>query len=252
MDKQKFQIPMPDDQTIQKQIQHIVDLGLQQRVSFWAYLKQMYRQLGFKHLFSDRSELAFALATAMVFFGFHIWVAASDHVQEQGLYGVIFMSSPVLFLLFSIYTYANKVMNNTIEVEMTCKYNVYQIIGFRMLVYSVIAILFNTFFIFSLSVVYEELQFFRAFMISNTGLFTFSILLLLAKTKQRSALVAACTTAGWTLVNLCFMVLDHPIYHAVLVKMPLMVYAIVLAAAMYLYVKSLKELFIYPSAKGVY
>lgn len=251
MNKQQFHIPMPDEKTIDEQIQQIVNTGLQQRKrSFYNYLKQMYQQIGFKHLFSDRSELIFALLTAITFLMIHFFISQHSQVQEEDLYGVIFMSSPVLFLILTAYTYINKTLNNTIEVEMTYKYNMFQMIGFRMFMYSIIAILFNSLLILSLSFIYTEVQFFRAFMISNTGLFTFSVLLLYAMKKYRSAIFAALITVGWVLGNLMFRVASRELYHDVLIEMPLFVYAIVLAVVFYFNFKFLKKLFNFQYTKG--
>lgn len=252
MNRQRFHIPMPDEKTIHMQIEKIVDRGLKRNLSFYAYLKQMYRQIGFKYLFSDRSEFVFSLLTVITFLCVYVFIAQPSQHQLQSLYGFIYMCSPVLFLVLSLYTYIYKIMNNTIEVEITYKYSMYQIIGFRMLIYSVIAILFNALLIFSLSVFYAEVQFFRAFMISNTGLFTFSVFHLYSMKKRRSATMAGFMIAGWILANLIFMVADHQLYRDILVNMPLFVYVIVLAVVFYFNFKSLKGLFIPKHAKGVY
>lgn len=251
MNKQKFQVPTLDEQTIQSQIQQIVEAGLRDRNrSFYAYLKQMYKQIGFKHLFSDRSEIVFALLTAAAFIMVHFFIS-QGHIWEADLYGFIFMSSPVLFLMLTAYTYFNKTWNSTMEVEMTFKYHMYQIIGFRMFMYSIAAILFNSLFIFSLAFTYAEIEFFRAFMISNTGLFTFSILLLFAMMKRRSATAAAVMTISWVIVHLLFRGSGSQLYHDLLIELPLFVYAMVLLVVLYFNVKSLKKLFNAQTMKGV-
>lgn len=117
--------------------------------------------------------------------------------------------------------------------------------------YSIAAILFNSLFIFSLAFTYAEIEFFRAFMISNTGLFTFSILLLFAMMKRRSATAAAVMTISWVIVHLLFRGSGSQLYHDLLIELPLFVYAMVLLVVLYFNVKSLKKLFNAQTMKGV-
>lgn len=252
MIKEKFHIPMPDEQTIQIQIHQIVDAALKPRISFPSYLKLMYQQIGIKHLFSDRSEYVYALITVVTFLSIFFFKPEMAHTMVDYLYGFLFMVSPVLYIILSIYTFTNKMMNSTFEVEMTCKYNVYQIIAFRMLVYSVIAILFNTINIFLMSLIYEDVQFVRAFMISNTGLFIFSVLFLFAMMKRRSTAVAAITIIGWTLGNLLLIYMGDPLYRNVLTNMPLFIYALVLVVTLYMYLKSLHRLIHHQQVGGAF
>lgn len=252
MNKEKFHIPIPDEHTIQTQIQQIVDAALKRKVSLLSYLNLMYQQIGIKHLFSDRSEYVFALITTVTFLGIFLFRPEPAQAQVYDLYGFIFLISPVLFIVLSIYTYSNKIMSGTFEVEMTCKYNVFQIIAFRMLVFSVLAILFNSLTIFFMSLIYEEVEFIRAFMISNTGLFTFSILFLFAMMKKRSSVVASTTIIGWTLGNLLLIYMNNQLYRDVLVNMPLFIYALVLTGTCYLYLKFLNHLIHFQHTEGAY
>lgn len=252
MNKEIFRIPMPDEQTIQIQTQLIVAAASKQKVSFISYLKSMYQQIGIKHLFSDRSELIFAWITAIILSGLFLVKPEPSQANVNELYGFIFLISPVLFLTLSIYTYSNKIISGTFELEMTCKYNVYQIIAFRMLIFSVIAIMFNTMTLVFMSMFYEDVHFARAFMISSTGLFAFSILILFALMKRRSTVAAAATIIGWTLGNLLLIYMDNPIYRDVLVNMPLFVYALVFIGTLYGYLKSLNRFIHFQYAEGDY
>lgn len=250
MNKEKFHIKLPDEYTIQTQIQHIVDNGLQKKVSFFAYLKSMYQHIGLKHVFSDRIEYVIASVTAITFFIISFFMPGPAEDQVDYLYSLIFLLSPILFTALSVYTYSNKIICGTFELEMSCKYNVFQIIAFRMLAFSVIAILLNTITILLMILKYEDIQFFRAFMISNTGLFTFSVLFLFIMMKRRSKIVAFAIIGGWTFINLILLSVNSSVYREIVFNLPLIVYALVILATSYFYFRSLNRLIQYQQAEG--
>jgi len=251
MDNGKFRIPLPDENTIQMQIQQIVDQGLPKKMSFMSYLKSMYQHIGLKHLFSDRIECAITFITAIAYIIIAFYQPERSDIDEYYLYGLIFLLSPILFIALSIYTYSNKIICGTFELEMSCKYNVFQIIAFRMLVFSIIAILLNTATILLMIVKYEHIQFFRAFMISNTGLFTFSVLFLFIMMKRRSKIAALATIGSWTFINLILLSVNSSVYREIVFNLPLIVYALVILATSSFYIRSLNRLIQYQQAEGV-
>lgn len=252
MNKEKFYIPMPDEHTIQTQINQIVAAGVKQKESFPSYLKSMVQQVGLKHLFSDRMNLAYITVTALVVFITMVILVEPERLQAKDLYASIFLLSPLLFLTFSIYTYVNKVSNDTFEVEMSCKYNVYQIIAFRMLAFSVVSILVNAMMIACAVLIFEDIHFVRAFMISVTALFTFSILFLYGMMKRRTTVAAAMLIVSWIVGNLLVQFLNSNMYNNILVTMPLFVYGIILTGSLYVYLKYLNKLIHFKQTEGAF
>lgn len=251
MNKEKFHIPMPDEEMLQTQIEQIVGTVSEKKVSFSSHLKLMYRQIGLRYLFSDRSEFVFALITVITFLGIFLFKPRAVESNWHDLYGYIFLISPLLFTALSVYTFLNKMMSGTLEVEMTCKFHVFQIVAFRMLLFSVIAIFFNTMTILYMFLIYENFDFLRAFMISNTGLFTFSVLFIFSMVKWRSTVGVATTIIGWTIGNLLFLSLANQLYHDILFHLPLFVYMLVIMGTSYFYLKMLKHFIDYQPAEGV-
>lgn len=249
MNKEKFTIPIPDEHIIQSQIEQVISSSINQNITFPAYLQAMVRQVGIKHLFVDRWALGFILFTVITLLG--SFLSMQVPVPTENLYAFIFIMSPLLFLLFSFYTYVNKVQKATYEVEMTCKYNVYQVIAFRMLVFSIISIIINTFTIAWMSLIYADMQFIRALMISITALFIFSVLFLYVLMKKRSTVIAIMTICGWTLGNLFLRAADRNLYGDILLQIPLYVYAIVLLGCLYMYMSYMKKLIDFKQSEGV-
>ncbi|EKN70421.1 membrane protein [Neobacillus bataviensis LMG 21833] len=252
MDKEKFHIPFPDERTIQNQIKQIVASGVKHNDSFLSYLKSMYRQIGIRQLISERSELVFILFIAVNLLSVLLIKSGTLLGEVENLYAFIFLISPVLFIALSVYTYSNKIMNATYEVEMTCKYNVYQVIAFRMLAFSIIAILVNSLTISIMVMAYNNVQFIRAFMISTTGLFIFSIVFLYTLMKRRTTIVVAMTIFGWVMGNLLLIFKFNKLYSDILVNMPLFVYAIVLFGCICIYFNFLSKLIHFKHTEGAF
>ena len=249
MDKEKFTILIPDDHVRREQIEQIVRSGVKQKKSFSAYLKSMLQQVGMRHLFSDRLGLGFILLTTITLLSFLL--VGLEPMPIDRLYAYIFLMSPLLFLTFSIYTYMNKAQNDTYEVEMACKYNVYQVIAFRMLAFSIVSIVLNTIAIAFIAMAYEDIQFIRALMISITSLFIFSIIFLYALMKSCSTIIVATTVVGWTAGNLLLNLAGNKLYSDILFQMPIFVYAIVLASCLYVYLKYVNKLIDFKQPEGV-
>lgn len=249
MKKDKLHIPMPDDKTIDRQISQIVSRGLVKRESFSSYLQSMVQQVGWRHLFSDRLELSFI---GMIAIGLYsLFLITPIHGDVQSLYAYIFLLSPILFLAFSIYTYMNKTQNATYDVEMACKYNVYQVVAFRMLAFSISTMVLNTVAIAFIAMKYEEIQFGRAFMISGTSLFLFSIILSIALMNRRTKGIVIVTITVWLLGNNILRAVNNEFYNGMLLHMPVFIYAIALLGCLIMYMNYLKKLIIFKQTEGV-
>lgn len=252
MSKEKFQVPLPSEEIMQQQIQKIVKEGVKTKESFLTFIKSMYKQIGLRHLFSNRAGYVFTLFTVIILLSTYMFSANKAIYKVGDLYAYIFLFSPIVFLVFSLYTYMTKVMNTTFEVEMTCKYHVFQIIAFRMLTFSVLSIFINTIAILLMAMFYEQIDFIRAFMISTTGLFLFSILFLYSFMRRHSFLPMISTVVVWFIGNLVFNAINKELYTGVLIQLPLFVYGFVFICTAFLYVRFLNRLIHYKQKEGAY
>ncbi|WP_313892408.1 hypothetical protein [Psychrobacillus sp.] len=252
MSKEKFYVPLPGQVTMQKQIQAIVQEGVKQKESFFPFIKSMYKQLGFRHLFSNYAWLVFALFTVIISLISPFFMYGLTKYKMEELYALIFLFSPILYLIFSMYTYMSKVRKTTFEVEMTCKYNVYQIIAFRMFTFSIFSMFTNTFALVVLNIFYEPIDFFRAFMISTTGLFLFSIFFLYALMRNHSFPTIISTVFIWFAGNIVLSSTNNELYLEILMQLPLFIYGLVFVCTALVYVKLLNRLIYFYQKKGVY
>ncbi|PIC62636.1 hypothetical protein CSV79_16010 [Sporosarcina sp. P13] len=250
MNKERFIVPDLDEQTTRIQIVKIVSEGVKTKQSFPSYLKSMLQQVGLRHIFSDRLEITFISFMVIILVGLIVMLPNYGRIQD--IYSYTFLLSPILFLSLSIFTYISKTQNHTYEVEMACKYNVYQIIAFRMLVFSVFSIVLNTIAVAILAIQYEEIQFMRAFLLSITALFLFSILLLFALMKRRTTEIVVSTVIGWTIGNLVLQSANVQLYNDLLMKMPIFVNAVILIVIACMYLRCVKNLIHFKQTEGVF
>ncbi|MCD3351940.1 hypothetical protein G8V03_13195 [Clostridium botulinum D/C] len=252
MDKEKFYIDMPDQITIQNEINIILDKGLKEKQSFYKYIKIMYKQIGLNNLFHDAIEIIFV---GLVAFGIFISIILQGQemscMKVNKIYVFIMIISPILYLGLSLISFISTKERGTYEVEMTCKYNLYQLAVFRMLIFSIVSIFFNVVVIGTIVIKYKEINFIRAFMISSTSLFLFSYLFLYLVLKIPSRVTKYLVIIGWIFINsiLCFVNID--LYMNILMSLPIVVYAAVTFTCVYFYIKKLKELIKFTSIKGV-
>ena len=236
----KFNIDMPSDLEIKKQVNLILDKGLENKKSFYLYMKEMYKNIGFKNLFHDSSELIFI---GLLFISIVVFVMLSirnDYmISKEKIYMFIFIISPLYYLLTNVFSLINVKENNTYDIEMICKYNLYQVAALRMLVFSVISILSSMVFVLGL---YNQINLFRGIMISITSIFLFSALFLYSITKIKYYAARYIVIVGWIIGNGALLRLSSNQYFEILQSLPLVVYALVTIISAFIYFKNIKIL----------
>ncbi|MED1865766.1 hypothetical protein P4V41_20095 [Fictibacillus nanhaiensis] len=250
MEKQKFIIDHPTDPERENQISYIVSVGLTKPKSFLSYLLEMYQQLGFRYLFRDATEIVFTLflAVAVMLYGIFSLKSSFD---TQDLYSFIFTLSPIFYFTISSLFLVRALMKDTFSVEMTCKYHVFQLAAFRMLIFSLLAMVLNIVLIIVLSFLFQSLQVIEALLLSCSSLSIFSVLYLYVLRHARGPYSTYILMASWLLINIVPALLSKNIYAMFLSHIPAYVYAIVLIISIVLYVKTLKKLIAFRGAEGV-
>lgn len=244
-----MKIDMPSEEEIRAQIDNIVAQGLERRESFYYYLKNMYRQIGIRYLFRDGLEIVFIiLLTSSIL----ISVLTNSYMEEiEDLYAYLFTISPILYLGMSIFSFINAKQNKTYEVEMACKYNIYQLSAFRMLVFSVVCILFNSLFVYIMAYFYEDINYLKAFIISIASLFLFSTVFLFAITRIKNIYTKYFTVFGWIGLNIGLYLFKAGLYIRFLNRISIFTWCIVASVSIVAYMKNLKRLIVFRNIEGV-
>lgn len=247
-----MKIDMPDEKAIAKEIDIIVSKGLEPKVSFYSYLKNMYRQIGIKYLFRDRLEIIFAILLVFSIFSFTIIEGNIYNIQKaEGIYIYLFIISPILYFIMSVLHFIDAKQNKTYEIEMTCKYNIYQISAFRMLSFSIICILFNFIFVYMIAYKYTEIYFLKAFMISIASLFIFSVVFLFTMMKFKSKLTKYFIIIGWIVGNLALCIFGINYYIKLLNNISIYTWCAVTIVSIFIYIINLKKLISFSNPEEV-
>lgn len=236
----KFEIDIPDEFEIKNQINIILDKGIQKQESFYSYIKNMYKSIGVKNLFHDLSEMIFIAVLVISILGFlYLRTYAIDVNKIEEIYAMIFTVSPLYYLVTNVFSFINLKENNTYEVEMACKYNVFQLASLRMLVFSIISVFINILFVASL---YKHIDILRGIMISITSVFLFSSILLYGVVKVKSKYMRYVVIIGWIFINVLFINIDLNGYTNILQNVPIVIYGLILVISMYSYIKNIQIL----------
>ncbi|NBJ70698.1 MULTISPECIES: hypothetical protein [Clostridia] len=243
-------IPYLDEKSLQKEISAIITNGLDPKVAFWSYLATIYKQIGLKFLFKDFIEILFTfLITLVIGSAFILSTIDYIHVRNVNLYTIVFIWSPMTYMVMAYLFFVNQKQKTTYEVEMTCKYNFLQLAAFRMLMFSAISMLMNGLFIYALILQYE-LNFFYAFLLSSTSLFLFAVLFLYVQFHTRTHVSKIILLIVWLGSNLLASYYSMSFYMNFLKQIPFYVYGIIAIVAIVFYLKSLKGLLFTQKMKG--
>ncbi len=251
MNKNFQDIPYLNKESMQAEIQMILQKGLDPKVSFWSYLVTMYKQVGLRFMFKDIVEILYTLIIACTVIGAFILSSTKVvDVHQINLYTVIFIWSPITYFVMAYLFFIKQKRKPTYEVEMTCKYNLHQLAAFRMLVFSVISMIMNGLFIYVL-LMDNEFSFFYSLLLSSSSLFLFALLFLYVQLHAKSRMSKYVLFFGWIVMNLIASYFSSEIYLFVLKQIPIYIYGVIAIASVVLYVKSLKGLLVLRKMKGL-
>lgn len=225
------------------EIEEIVNEGIEEKESFFKYLKRMKNTLGLKVIFIDKLELislGLILTVAMFLIGYNFALGSSHRIGE--FYGITFLFSPIIYLFMSLYGLVKSKENNMIEIETTCKYNIYQIATFRIFVFSIIGALINVFIIGLISLLGKNIGFIRLSIISIAGVFLFSSIMLLIITKVKGKIGKYIYVCLWIGINLWISFFSDKIGDLIFLKIPIWIHLFIAIGAMGAYIKNLKNL----------
>jgi hypothetical protein len=239
----KFKIEYPDEKEIASQIEMIVDKGVTKRKSFFAYLKGMYKQIGLRYIFHDFTELIF---TVVVFANVIFMVCMDGRYgivsMNDNIYVFVFVISPLLYFAMSLIAFADSKYNVTYEVEMSCKYSIYQLAAFRMLMFSICCTAISIGADAAIVTIFKGVSLFYLITLSVTSLFIFSTVFLYVLRRTHSRYAKYLAGAGWLLFNLVPFVLCNGLYGTFIKSVPLYAYLIMAAACVVIYMENLKKL----------
>lgn len=247
MDKYKdedIEVPSIDSSDIQE----IVDLGVSPKKSFFNFLIDIYKELGFRNIFHDKNELIFIILIGIVIMGLSLSNIAENNIKD--IYKATFITSPIIYIFTSVFSFYNSKEKGAFEIEMTCKYNLYQMIAIRMFIFSVLTAVMNTFIILFLAFFYKYIDIFRLICISIIGLFLFSSVSIYLLITFKNRFLKYLSIGGWMILNILFSSKNGSAYNDFLLKAPLYMHFIITTVCGFLYINNLNKFINFRREKG--
>lgn len=228
-------------------LEDIVDKGVRKKVSFINYLIDTVKKIGLKNIFHDKVELLIIIASAVLLYIVCFFNANGG--DKYYLYKAAFMMSPLMYGCVVFFSFYNSMEKGAFELEMTCKFNLYQISALRMFFFSIICMIINTATIIILWLSGNHIAVIRTVIISAAGLFFFAsvFLYLLIKLRWR---ISRYFIAVWIMLNVFMSCFAEDIYIDFLLKVPLYIHIIISAVCAVLYIRNLNVLINYRRRKG--
>lgn len=249
--KKKLEIHFPSENDIQSEVNQIVSKAMYHRPSFPASLFQLYRQIGLRNLFAHQTETMVIIGSALFTLISLLTMAGNNMQFTEQLYPSIFLISPLLYIALSLHDYWYKQSQGTFEVEMSAKYNLYQVTALRMLLFSMLSILINTIAVILISFRIEDFQILRAVCVSTTALLIFSIAFLALLTRKQTMFSLVLVLCAWIGLNVTLMLLPDHQYAVFLGKLPIFIYGVVLTISLFIYLQYVKQLVRLKPVEGV-
>lgn len=229
-------------------IDSIVNKGMKSKISFIRYLKNCFRELGFKNIFHDKTELVIIFLIGIILLLAPMFKLKNLDIEE--LYQFVFIGSPIIYLGVVVFSFYNSKEKGAFDIEMTCKYNLYQLASIRMFIFSLINILINTFSIVIIWSVVRQIDVIRVVIISITGLLLFSTIFLYSLLKLKWNISKYFIITSWIVVNLFLDISNNKAYEDFLIKVPLYIHLIITSICIVLYIKNLNKLINYRRKRG--
>ncbi|ABX41298.1 hypothetical protein [Lachnoclostridium phytofermentans] len=231
-----------------KKLETIVNTGVRTKISFLGYLKRSFQELGWKYIFHDKIELMIIGVVGILML--LLSMANVSITDMSSLYQLTFLVSPILYLSVVVFSFYHSKEKGAFEIEMTCKYNLYQLAALRMFSFSIIGMFINTACIVVIGLVFERVDLIRMTVISITGLFLFSTVFLYSLMKFRWKFLKYIVIVAWFGINLTFYHFGSEVYLSFLMKIPLYIHFVITMVCAILYVRNLNKLVNYRRKKG--
>lgn len=243
--KENYDIPKID-------IGQIVECGVKTKKSFFKYLKDMVKEIGFKNIFHDKNEVIFITLLVIATITFAMVNISANNADIASIYRFIFIISPVLYIVILLFSFFNTKQKGTFELEMICKYNLYQMLALRMFMFSIISTIINTIIILVVFIWRENIEILRAVCISITGLFLFSSIFIYIAVLTKKSISKLLLVIGWVVINIVFYFMNNSIYNKFLIEMPVYIHLIVSLICMIFYIKNLNRFINFRSERGTF
>lgn len=237
-----MEIKYPSDTQIKSAVAGICEKSIKKPETFFGFLKNMTSVLGIKNIFCGVYDAI--LISFVLFIGLLIMLVSQlkyIDLSYDNIYMIVFALTPVFFIILYLLTHIKEHTDGAYKLKMTCKYTVNHLLAYRMFVFSILSVLFNTIYIFTLSIK-TDINFFAMICISMSALFIFSTVLISVILRFNSILSPIMLSLLWIVMNLLTFFTNGSFYGKLIKNTPIYVWIIICIICIAIYLKKLSIL----------
>ena len=240
--KTKFEPKLPTEAEIDRQIAIIVGKGLPRRPSMWEVLAEIWREFPKRQLLFEKGELLFTGLMLVVIVGQLWYTIEAPRNLTDGWTAMLFLISPFMFLSLTGFSMIRKHLEGTLELEMTVKYTVYQILAIRMLFYSVVSSVVHMCCI-AIAAQFIQMDVLKVVSVALTGLFIFAAGLLFILRGKRPHMNVPIYCIVWFTGNFVLFGEAKAVYMQVILQLPNALYIGIVFGAISFFLFGLQQFF---------
>lgn len=230
------------------ELESIVNAGVKKRTSFIGYLSSSFKELGIRNIFHDKNELIVIGLIGIAVMIFSLYNIRRESMKS--MYTFVFSVSPVLYFSVVAFSFYNSKEKGAFDLEMTCKYNLFQLTALRMFTFSIANIIINSFIVIGFWTFNKQLDVVRLIIISITGIFLFSTVFLYSLLKLRWMAAKYLVMVAWIGINMGLSNIESSLYLKFLMKAPIYIHLFISIICGVLYIRNLIKLISYRRKKG--
>lgn len=231
---------------IEDNVEDILEKALKEKQGFFKFLKSVKKDLGFKNIFIDKSELIFiGLIFTITIISFSLNFNISIDGDSEFIYkfkAYNFIVAPIIYFVICSYSFINSKLNKTYEIQATCKYNFYNITAIRMFVFSIVSILINVTIISVLFLNKRNFSLIDTLIVSATSLFIFSVLYILVLIYLKKPVYKYIAIIIWILGSVVIFSNKNNYLGKLFFEMPIYIHLLITVIFIIVYIKNLTKL----------
>lgn len=240
MNKNNY-IDYPSDKEIENEINLIITKGLPNKVSFLEKMYEIYRNIGIKNLFNDRVEILLVLVIMIITGSYYLTQPLVNRFPNY-LYSIVFIVSPIFYMVICTLSFGKNQQAKTIDIIMSCKYTIYHLSAFKMLIVSIVSVVLNSLIILLASLAYSEISFLNLFLLSVSSLFLFALGFLFILIHTNRIISCYIFSGSWLLINILASSRYHQVYSKILSIIPILLHLLIIALLLIGFIRNLKKL----------
>ncbi len=237
-----MEVEYPSETEIKRSIEYICDCCVGKKKNIFSLIKDMTESLSVKNVLygvGDVIIIGLVLSDSM-YYALYLYLRNMPNSEEK-VYLLTFITAPISFLILFLLSFIKEKKSNVFVVKMTCKYTVYHLLVYRMILFSLLSVLLNTLYI--VLVCYEfDIQIITLLSISLSELFIYSSLLVMLLLKFSAVKSIVTLTVPWCVFGFVLYRYQSSYLIDILNSVPVLVWLVIICSCIIVYLNKLPQI----------